>query len=70
MAVSTMVGTAKKNMHFGIFVSAEAQEIKLQGNFQGSKCDGDLYSYENFFFLFYEKIPSLLEPVGFFSKYF
>ena len=49
MAVSTMVGTAKKNTHFGIFDSAEAQEIKLQGNFQVSKCNGDLYSYENFF---------------------
>ena len=62
MAVSTMVGTAKKNMHFGIFVSAEAQEIKLQGNFQGSRCDGDLYSYENFFFCFTKKFLPFLTP--------
>ena len=41
IAVSTMVGTAKKIMQFGIFVFAEAQEINLRGNLQGSKCDGD-----------------------------
>ena len=31
----------KKKMQFGIFVFIEAQEINLQGNLQGSKCDGD-----------------------------
>ena len=41
MAVFTMVGTAKKTMQFGIFVFAEAQEINLRGNLQGSKYDGD-----------------------------
>ena len=43
IAVSSMVGNAKKKkkMQFGIFVFIEAQEINLQGNLQGSKCDGD-----------------------------
>ena len=37
MAVSAMVGTAKKIMQFGTFVFAEAQEINLRGNLQASK---------------------------------
>ena len=41
MAASTLVTTSKKFMQFGIFVFAEAKEINLPGNLQGSKCDGD-----------------------------
>ena len=41
MAASTLVPTSKKIMQFGIFVFAEAKEINLPGNLQGSKCDGD-----------------------------
>ena len=41
MAVSTMVGTAKKKtMQFGIFVFVEVQETNSRGNLQVSKCDG------------------------------
>ena len=35
-----------KNIQFGIFVFWEVQEINLQGNIRGSKCDK---FYENFF---------------------
>ena len=41
MAVSTIVGTAKKTMQFGIFVFVEVQETNWRGNLQGTKCDGD-----------------------------
>ena len=37
MTVATIVGTARKIMQFGNFVFAEAQDITLQGNLQGSK---------------------------------
>ena len=60
VAVFTMVGTAKKNMQFGVFVFVEAQEINLRGNLQGSKCDGDC--------IYYEKVPSPLDSVGFFRN--
>ena len=43
MAVSTVVGTAKKMMQFGIFVCVEIQEINFRGNILGSKCDGDYH---------------------------
>ena len=43
MAVSTMVGTAKKIMRFSIFVFVEIQEINFRGNLLGSKCDGDCH---------------------------
>ena len=39
MAVSTMVGTAKKTMQFGNLVFLETQEMNLWGNLQDSKCD-------------------------------
>ena len=38
MAVSTMIDTGK-NIQFGIMVFLEVQEINLQSNMQGSKCD-------------------------------
>ena len=68
MAVSNMVGTAKKIIQFGILVFLEAREINLRGNLQGSKCDEyciflwDLFS-------FYEKVIFLL-TLYVFSKYF
>ena len=50
MTVSTIVGTARKIMQFGNFVFAEAQDITLQGNLQGSKSFIKvLYFYENYF---------------------
>ena len=60
IAISTMVGTAKKIMQFGIFVYADAQEINLRGNLQGIKCDGDCLFLLEPFFLFYEKVFPLL----------
>ena len=64
-----MVGNAKKKkkMQFGIFVFIEAQEINLQGNLQGSKCDGDCILLWKLF-LFYKSVPSPLGPVGFFQN--
>ena len=38
MAVSTMFDTGKK-IQFGIMVILEVQEINLQGNMRGSKCN-------------------------------
>ena len=56
-------------MEFGIFVFVEAQEMSLRGNLQCSKCDGDcIFLWE--LFAFYGKVPSTLDPVGLFSKYF
>ena len=34
IVVSTVIGTAKKTMQFGILVFLETQEMKLQGNLQ------------------------------------
>ena len=39
MAFSTMIGTAKETIHFGILVFLEIQEMNLWGNLQDSKCD-------------------------------
>ena len=39
MAVSTMIGTAKETIQFGILVFLETQEMNLRGNLQDSKCD-------------------------------
>ena len=39
MAVSTMIGTAKETIQFGILVFLETQEMNLWGNLQDSKCD-------------------------------
>ena len=39
MAVSTMIGTAKKIIQFGILVFLETQEMNSWGNLQDSKCD-------------------------------
>ena len=68
MAVSTMFGTGK-NIQFGSLVFLEVQEINLRGNMWGSKCDEYcIFLWE--FFSFYEKVPSPLDHVAFFSKYF
>ena len=39
MADSTMIGTAKEIIQFGILVFLETQEINLRANLQDSKCD-------------------------------
>ena len=39
MAVSTMNGTAKETIQFGILVSLEIQETNFRGSLQNSKCD-------------------------------
>ena len=39
MAVSTMIGTAKETIQFGILVFLETQEMNLRGNLHHSKCD-------------------------------
>ena len=39
MAVSTMIGTAKETIQFGILVFLETQEMNLRGNLHDSKCD-------------------------------
>ena len=67
MAVSTMVGTAKKAMQFAIFVFVEIHETNWRGNLQGSNCDED-FTFLWKLFSFYEKVPSHL--VGVFWKYF
>ena len=38
MAVSTMIGTAKETIQFGILVFLETQEMNLRRNLQDSKC--------------------------------
>ena len=59
----------KKIMEFGIFVFVEAQEMSLGGKLQYSKCGGDyIFLWERF--VFYGKVPSTLDPVDLFSKYF
>ena len=40
-----------KNIQFGIMVFLEVQEINLQGNIRGSKCDEYYDFYENFLVL-------------------
>ena len=50
MAASTMVGSAKTIMHFGIFVFVEAQEINLRGNLQDSKSDDIVFLMRTFSF--------------------
>ena len=69
MAVFTMIGTAKKNMQFGIFVFVEAQKINYRGNLQGGKCDGDCIFFETFL-SFCEKVPFLFDPAGSFRNIF
>ena len=68
MVLSTMVGTAKKTMQFGIALFVEVQETYSRGNSQGSKCDGDfMFSWK--LFLFYERVAFHLDLVGVFVKY-
>ena len=49
MAVSAIVGTAKKIMQFGIFVFVEAQEINLRGYCKVVNVIRIIYFYKNFF---------------------
>ena len=51
MAVSKMIGTAKKTIPFGILVFLETQEMNLRDNLQDSKCD-ILHIFIRTFFLF------------------
>ena len=64
MAVSTMVGTAKKktknkqNMQFGIFVFVEVQETNWRAICKVVNVMEVLYFYENFFVLRKSSFPS------------
>ena len=50
MTASTMVGTGRKFMQFGIFIFLEAQEINQRDNGKvGRKCDGGCIFFENLF---------------------
>ena len=53
-------------------VFLQIQELILQDNMQGSKCDEYCkFLWELVSFSFYEKVPSSFDPVVFFfSKYF
>ena len=69
MAASTMFGTAEKTMQFGIFVFVEVHEKNWRDNLQGSKCDED-FIFLRKLFSFHEKVPSHLDLVVVFFKYF
>ena len=64
MAVSTMIGTAKETIQFGILVFLETQEMDLRGNLQDSKCD-ILHIFMKTFFKF---LPPL-DPVVLFETF-
>ena len=68
MAVSTMLGTAKRTIHFGILIYLETQEINLPGNLQDRQCD-ILYIFMRNFFCFKKKFLPPLDPVVFFEKF-
>ena len=59
MAISTMIGTAKKTIQFGIFIFLELQEMNLQGNLQDSKCN-ILHILWKLFFLRKSSFPLLI----------
>ena len=61
MAVSTMIGTAKKTIQFGILVFLETHEMNLRGNLQDSKCD-ILRIFMRTFFCFEKKFLPPLDP--------
>ena len=67
MAVSTMVGTAKK-LQFGIFVFVEVQKPIDEAICKVVNVMEILYFYENF--SFYQKVPSHLDLEGFFWNIF
>ena len=56
--VSTMIGTAKETIQFGILVLLESQEINLRGNLQDIKRDILRIFMRTFFVL--RKSPFLL----------
>ena len=61
MAVSKMIGTAKKTIQFGILVFLETHEMNLRGNLQDSKCD-ILRIFMRTFFCFEKKFLPPLDP--------
>ena len=58
ITVSTMIGTAKETIQFGILVLLESQEINLRGNLQDIKRDILRIFMRTFFVL--RKSPFLL----------
>ena len=68
MAVSTIIGTAKKTIQFGILVFLETQEMNLWNNLQDSKCDILHISLRTFFVL--RKSPFLRLTLYFFLETF
>ena len=68
MAVSTMIGTAKETIQFGILVFLETQEVNFRGNLQDSKCD-ILHIFMRTFFVLRKSFFPLL-TLQFFSKHF
>ena len=59
MAISTMIGTAKKTIQFGILIFLETQEMNLWGNLQDSKYD-ILHIFMRTFFVLRKSSFSLL----------
>ena len=57
--LSLLCSILGKNIQFGIMVFLEVQEINLQGNMQGSKCDECCIFLEELFY-FMKKFLSLL----------
>ena len=68
MADSTMIGTAKEIIQFGILVFLETQEINLRANLQDSKCDILHIFMRTSFVLRKSSFPLL--TLQFFSKHF
>ena len=57
--VSTMIGTAKETIQFGILVLLESQEINLRGNLQDIKRDILRIFMRTFFVLRKSPFPRL-----------
>ena len=69
--LSLLCSILGKNIEFGIMIFLEKQEIDLQSNMQGSKCDEYCICLKELFrFSFYEKVPFPFDPVAFLLKYF
>ena len=68
MAVSMMIGTAKKTIQFGILVFLETQEMNLRDNLQDSKCD-ILHIFLRTFFVLRKSYLALLTLQFFFENF-
>ena len=66
-AISTMIGTAKKTIQFGILVFLETKEMNLRGNLQDSKCN-ILHIFMKTF-LFKKTFLPPLDPAGVFKTF-